>query len=412
MILEDHSNGRLLIFWKDVLEVLLCQLWNLVLELHNTDEWRDRVQEFHRWCDKMSSGNKKEAWTWEGKDDRKWKQGSSKCANSVPASPADRPDPFEEPTPWTDLGPANIEEDFLYPRSDEDCPVARRQEMSKPDQVKYMAWIEKTIDVGRKGTKDKRLYCAYCDMNNRPRLSCKHLKKHRDESAPHRCTLCIARHAAFKCKGAQCNGGCAKPNWARQEFKLARTEERTPDFRWERDVAPPPLPPPAEAPPQERQQQTQTEQQSMCAAAAIMHGLPPNMHLSSSRKSAACPPIHENPEWAPTAAEEVQYPQPGYRIPANIWTLDIRYRSAVPGPMASFLPCCYNAKPGKSKLFPGWSTASPRSSRPSKGSYACECCRASKAFCCSALGRRLASCITAGPATSSSILSVIYKPSS
>ena len=28
MILEDHSDGRLLISWKDVLEVFLCQFWN------------------------------------------------------------------------------------------------------------------------------------------------------------------------------------------------------------------------------------------------------------------------------------------------------------------------------------------------------------------------------------------------
>ena len=33
----------------------------------------------------------------------------------------------------------------------------------------------------------------------------------------------------------------------------------------------------------------------------------------------------------------MQYPQPGYRIAANIWNLDIPYRSNVPGPMASFL---------------------------------------------------------------------------
>ena len=124
--------------------------------------------------------------------------------------------------------------------------LSKRQEMDKQDQEKYMTWIEAVLNLDRKKSKDERLYCLYCDMNNHPRFSCKHLKKHREEADPHRCTLCIARHAPFQCKRAQCNGGCAKPNW--EEFKQARTEQRTPDFRWERDVPPPPLPPPAEAP--------------------------------------------------------------------------------------------------------------------------------------------------------------------
>ena len=57
-----------------------------ILELQDTDEWHDCVKEFHHWYDKISSGNKKEAWTWEGQDDQKWKQGSSRRANSVPSS--------------------------------------------------------------------------------------------------------------------------------------------------------------------------------------------------------------------------------------------------------------------------------------------------------------------------------------
>ena len=82
-----------------------------------------------------------------------------------------------------------------------------------------------------------------------------------------------------------------KPNWAKQEYKLARTEDRAPDLRWDRD-----------------------------------------------QESAACAPIHVNREWIPQAQEEQpQYPQPGYRVPANIWNLDIENRSNQPGPMASFL---------------------------------------------------------------------------
>ena len=30
----------------------------------DTDEWRDRVQEFHRWCDKTYLKGQKQAWTW------------------------------------------------------------------------------------------------------------------------------------------------------------------------------------------------------------------------------------------------------------------------------------------------------------------------------------------------------------
>ena len=136
-----------------------------------------------------------------------------------------------------------------------------------------MTWIEAVLNLDRKKSKDERLYCPCCDVNNHPRFICKRLKKHREEAGPHRrCTLCIASHAPFQCKRAQCNGGCTKPNWAREEFKQARTEQRTPDFRWERDVAPSPLPPPAENPPQEMQQQeTPTEQQPMCAAAGCRH---------------------------------------------------------------------------------------------------------------------------------------------
>ena len=35
--------------------------------------------------------------------------------------------------------------------------------------------------------------------------------------------------------------------------------------------------------------------------------------------------------------EEVILPAPGYRVPANLWNLDIMDRAHTPGPMASFL---------------------------------------------------------------------------
>ena len=132
--------------------------------------------------------------------------------------------------------------------------------------------------------------------------------------AQHRCTLCLSKHAPFQWARAQVNGGVAKPNWAKQEYKLARTEDRAPDLRWDRDQAPPSPPPPADAPSQEAQQQAP---------------LPSNVRPSI---------IHENREWTPQAQEEQpQHPQPGYRTPADIWNLDIESRSNLLGPMASFL---------------------------------------------------------------------------
>ena len=87
---------------------------------------------------------------------------------------------------------------------------ATRQEMSTTRSTsKNMAcFLEGPLPLDRRTTKDERLKSSYCDMNNHLRFSCKLLKKHRDESAQHRCTLCIARHASFQCKRAQCNGGC------------------------------------------------------------------------------------------------------------------------------------------------------------------------------------------------------------
>ena len=55
---------------------------------------------------------------------------------SVPSSPAQRTDPYEETLPWKDLGPANVEEEFLCPPNDIECPVVKRQEIDKPDREK------------------------------------------------------------------------------------------------------------------------------------------------------------------------------------------------------------------------------------------------------------------------------------
>ena len=155
---------------------------------------------------------------------------------------------------------------------------------------------------------------------------------------------------------------CALPmcssssQWRSCEAKLGKTGIQTCKDRrsssrpsMDRDQAPPPPPPPTDDPPQEAQQQAPVqEQQPMCAAAAMMHGLPSNMRPSISRQSTACPPIHEKREWIPQAQEEQpQYPQPGYRVPANTWTSTLRI---VPINGIFLAPCCDSAVSGESKL--------------------------------------------------------------
>ena len=85
-----------------------------------------------------------------------------------------------------------MEESFLYPKraSDPPCPVVQQQALSKEDQQKYVQWIEQILELDWRTSKDERLYCGCCDMNNHPRFTCKHFYKHRKEAAPHRCTLC------------------------------------------------------------------------------------------------------------------------------------------------------------------------------------------------------------------------------
>ena len=73
-------------------------------------------------------------------------------------------------------------------------------------QKPYMRWIEKILDLDRRTTKNPRLYCAYCDMNNHPRFSRKRAYKHKNPDARHRCTLCAGRHPPFLCPKAQVNG--------------------------------------------------------------------------------------------------------------------------------------------------------------------------------------------------------------
>ena len=97
--------------------------------------------------------------------------------------------------------------------------------------------------------------------------------------------------------------------------------------------------------PVEGSQAPAAAQQLQCAAAAMMHGLarPP---VSSYQGS--CPTIAEHQEFMPpmqppmqpSMQQEVILPNPGCKIPANLWGLDIPRVAREPGPPASFIRHC------------------------------------------------------------------------
>ena len=69
-----------------------------------------------------------------------------------------------------------------------------------------------------------------------------------------------------------------------------------------------------------------------------MHGS--SMGASSSWQG-GCPPIAEHQEWYPPVPQQhVIFPNPGYKIEANIWHLDVKESARRPGPIASFLRHC------------------------------------------------------------------------
>ena len=177
------------------------------------------------------------------------------------------------------------------------------------------------------------MYCAYCDMNSHPRFTCKHAYKHQKEADKHRCTLCSAFHAPFCCSRAQINGGSGKLNWSRIEYKRAKNESREPDLRWGADAAHPHVDFPTLG-----SQSPSEDQQPMCAAAAMMHR---SSRGASSSWQGGCPPVDEQQEWAPSKApQHVILANPGYKIEANIWNLDVKASALRPGPLASFLRHC------------------------------------------------------------------------
>ena len=251
-----------------------------------------RVQEFNEWQKKNRKRSSKEAWTWEGSSPSKWSttstRNTSKRGQSVPVDISKRTDPEEKGLAWRDLDELDTSLECLFPDTTLPCPV---------------------VD------KDPRIYCAYCDMNNHPRFRCKHVEKHRKPNERHRCTLCAGKHAAFQCPRAQVNGGPGQPNWHKQEYKRAKSENREADYRWGSMVTHVDV-----DGPDSTSQPQQEVPQPQCAAAAMMHGI--SMAPASSLHG-GCPPIAEHQEYshpmAPPGMTMMQHdvitPNPDYKIP-------------------------------------------------------------------------------------------------
>ena len=154
-------------------------------------------------------------------------------------------------------------------------------------------------------------------MDNHPRFACKHFLKHQKPNERHRRTLCAGHHPPFLCSRAQINGGEGKPNWRMIEYKRAKQDGREPDFRWGEAAAQvqPDFPVLGSQSPDETPQQ-------QCTAAAMMHG---SSMAASSSWQGGCPSIAEHQEWYPPVPQQhVILPNPGYKIVANIWHLDVR----------------------------------------------------------------------------------------
>ena len=142
------------------------------------------------------------------------------------------------------------------------------------------------------------------------------------------------RHPPFLCSKAQINGGDAKPNWYKIEYKRAKQDGREPDYRWGEAAAYVDADPPQQA----SQCPVEDPQPQCAAAAAMMHG--PAMAAASSWQG-GCPTIAEHQEWKPPVpSQHVIWPNPGYKIEANLWNLNVPDSARRPGPLASFLRHC------------------------------------------------------------------------
>ena len=315
------------------------------LDVHEHALWSERFKALQEWQKKANKSSKssKEPWTWEGSSSDKWStnstRGSSKRGQSVPVDLSKRTNPEEKGLNWRQLDEVDTRIEYLFPETSIPCPVEKQLPLPPEQQKVYISWICESFNID-KNCKDPRIYCAYCDMRNHPRFACKHVEKHRNPQKKHRCTLCSGRHPPFLCPRAQINGGQGQPNWYKQEYKRAKSENRAADYRWGDQVTYDDVdgPDSSAQPPQE-------VQQPQCAAAAMMHGI--SMAPASSLHG-GCPPIQENQEYSQSSAppgmipmqREVITPNPDYPIPANLWDLNIPYCVNAPSPLSTFIRRC------------------------------------------------------------------------
>ena len=318
------------------------------LDVQDHPLWNQRMQDYHDWQQKINKGSKtsKESWTWQEGTSSKWptssSRGSSKRGQSVPVDISKRTNPEEKGLPWRDLGELNVDMDYLYPSDTViPCPVEKSEQLSPEQQVTYIQWIVYCFNLlDHKVDKDPRVYCSYCDMNNHPRFTCKHVNKHRKPMEKHHCTLCAAKHPPFLCPRAQVNGGPAQPNWYKTEYKRAKQENREADYRWGPMVTHDDV----DGPDSTSQHQMEAPQ-PVCAAAAMMHGMP---MAPASSIHGGCPSFAEHQEFTPCMPPpemtmmqcEVITPNPGYKIPANLWDLNIAHCAHAPTPLATFIRHC------------------------------------------------------------------------
>ena len=261
------------------------------------------------------------------------------AANLFPVDISKRANPEEQGLDWRTLDEIDISLDYLFPDSTLSCPVDKKLSLQPEQQELYIHWICRSLGID-KNCKDPRIYCAYCDMRDHPRFACKHVEKHRNPLKEHRCTLCKGRHPPFLCPRAQINGGQGQPNWYKQEYKKAKSENREADYRWGEQVTHVDVdgPDSSAQPPQE-------VQQPQCAAAAMMHGI--SMAPASSQHG-GCPPIQENQEYSQSIVppgmvpmqHEVITPNLDYPIPANLWDLNIPFCAQAPSPLSTFIRHC------------------------------------------------------------------------
>ena len=170
-------------------------------------------------------------------------------------------------------------------------------------------------------------------MNNYPRFSRKHVNKHQKPSERPRCTLRAGHHAPFLCSKAQINGGEGKPSWYKTEYKRAKQDGREPDYRWGEVITHVDVDPPTQD-----SQCPAEDPQPQCAAAAMMHG---SSRGASSSWQGGCPTIAEHQErYPPVQSQRVIWPNPGHKIEANLWRLNVQESARRPGPLASFLRHC------------------------------------------------------------------------